>query len=154
MNEAGVAFLLIGGMNFLLRHEPVLTFDIDLWIDDTEGNRRNCEAALAALDAEWGDSDTTWQRTSQLPAGWLSRQGMFSLHTPHGAIDIFRQVRGLPSWSESRKNAIAERTSSGVSYYGICDNDMLQCQLALEEGSRKIARIAALEREIKNAKPA
>jgi len=24
--------LLIGGMIFLLRHEPVLTYDVDLWI--------------------------------------------------------------------------------------------------------------------------
>jgi hypothetical protein len=28
-NTCEVDYLLIGGMNFLLRHEPVLTYDID-----------------------------------------------------------------------------------------------------------------------------
>jgi hypothetical protein len=38
-NEAGVEYLLIGGMNFLLRHKPVRTFDVGLWIRDEEANR-------------------------------------------------------------------------------------------------------------------
>jgi hypothetical protein len=29
LGAAGVDYLLIGGMNFLLRHEPELTFDVD-----------------------------------------------------------------------------------------------------------------------------
>ena len=32
MNDSGVKYLVIGGVNFLLQHKPVLTFDIDLWI--------------------------------------------------------------------------------------------------------------------------
>jgi hypothetical protein len=46
--------------NFLLRHEPVLTYDVDLWIDDTAENGRRCEMALAALGAEWARTDTHW----------------------------------------------------------------------------------------------
>ena len=61
MNRHGVRFLLIGGMNFMLRHEPVLTFDIDLWIEDTEANRRNCETAIVELETTWGPTDDTWQ---------------------------------------------------------------------------------------------
>ena len=38
-NTCQVDFILIGGMNFLLRHAPILTFDVDLWIDDTAENR-------------------------------------------------------------------------------------------------------------------
>jgi hypothetical protein len=52
-NRQQVAYLLIGGMNFLLGHKPVLTYDVDLWVEDTEENLRRCEAALAELDAEW-----------------------------------------------------------------------------------------------------
>ena len=29
-----VDYLLIGGMNFLLRHAPEITYDIDVWIAD------------------------------------------------------------------------------------------------------------------------
>ena len=48
-NETQVEYILIGGMNFLLRHAPILTFDVDLWIDDTPENRARCEAALRWL---------------------------------------------------------------------------------------------------------
>jgi hypothetical protein len=46
MQDHGVRCLLIGGMNYLLRHEPVLTYDVDLWIEDTAANRRRCEQAI------------------------------------------------------------------------------------------------------------
>ena len=39
MNRNMVDYILIGGMNFLLRHAPVITYDVDLWIKDTSGNR-------------------------------------------------------------------------------------------------------------------
>lgn len=91
-NRHGVDYLLLGGMNFFLRHQQVLTFDIDLWIEDVPANLRRCEAALAALDAEWGITDADWGLVAQKPAGWLDRQHVYSLHSPHGAIDIFRSV--------------------------------------------------------------
>ena len=34
-NRGGVAYILIGGMSFLLRRAPVLTYDVDVWIEDT-----------------------------------------------------------------------------------------------------------------------
>lgn len=30
LNDHGVEYILIGGMNFLLRHRPVLTYDVDI----------------------------------------------------------------------------------------------------------------------------
>ena len=48
-NAHRVDYLLIGGMNFLLFHEPVLTFDVDLWIDDAPENLRRAEQALGEL---------------------------------------------------------------------------------------------------------
>jgi len=47
-NACAVEYLLIGGMNFLLRHEPVLTYDIDFWIRDTVVNRGHCFEKTAA----------------------------------------------------------------------------------------------------------
>ena len=101
MHDRGVRYLLIGGMNFLLRHEPVLTYDVDLWIEDTEENRRRCEKALASLDAAWGATEADWMPVAGLPAGWLDRQPVFALTTAHGAVDIFRSVVGLSDWSAS-----------------------------------------------------
>ncbi len=147
-NQTGVNYLLIGGMNFLLRHQPILTFDVDLWIEDTVSNRRACEAALATLGAEWGATETDWQPVAKRAAGWLDRQAVFCLYSPQGAIDIFRSVPGLGDWLESNEIAISAQTSSGIRYKGISDADMLKCQLALDPGQQKAERIKVLQRHL------
>jgi len=149
MNDCQVEYLLIGGMNFLLRHEPVLTFDVDLWIDDQAANRRRCERALTALEAEWGESDSDWGKVAERDSGWLDRQPVYCLNSPSGAIDIFRSVTGLPDWATSRTRASLDATASGTAYWGLSDGDMLQCQLALEAPYRKLQRIATLERVLR-----
>lgn len=147
-NERGVRYILIGGMNFLLRHEPVVTFDIDLWIEDSAENRRACEAALSALDAEWGDSEANWGKVAAIKAGWLDRQGVFCLASPYGAIDVFRSVLGLDGWGLAWDRADDCSTAGGVRYRSLSDSDMLACQMAIEPGQRKLDRIRVLEAEI------
>jgi hypothetical protein len=149
MNDCQVEYLLIGGMNFLLRHEPVLTFDIDVWINDQETNRRCCERALEALEAEWGETDADWGKVAERGSGWLDCQPVFCLNSPSGAIDIFRAVTGLPDWAASRARASREMTASGTAYWGLSDEDMLRCQLALEAPYRKPQRITTLERVLR-----
>lgn len=152
MNRHGVAYLLIGGMNFLMRHAPVLTYDADLWIDDTPENRRRCERALASLDAEWGATDEDWGPVAAKPSGWLDRQGLFCLTSPHGAIDVFRSVRGLGSWGECRERAHPMTTPNGIPWPALSDEDMLRCQMALPEGQRRAERIEALEQALEQAR--
>ena len=113
-NRHGVNYLLIGGMNFLLRHQGNMTYDLDLWIEDNHDNRQRTEQALIALDAEWGPTDTTWQPVAQMPAGWLSRQSLMCLNSPDGAIDVFRVVPGLPDWQASFQSAVREATRGGL----------------------------------------
>jgi hypothetical protein len=145
--DCGVEYLLIGGMNFLLRHEPVLTYDIDFWIHDTAENLDRCAAALQQLDAAWGTTEADWRPVAAQP-GWLARQEVFCLTSPSGAIDIFRSVKGLCSWTECAARAEAGRTAGGVPYRGLCDEDMLACQLALAPGERRQTRVEALRRAI------
>ena len=136
-----VDYLLIGGVNFLLRHAPVLTYDVDVWIEDTLDNRRRCEAALIELQAEWGRSDHDWGPVATKPEGWLEWQSVFCLTGPYGAMDIFRSVLGLDPWSACRGRAEVGRTASGTVFLGLSDADMLRCQLALPEGTRNEARV-------------
>jgi hypothetical protein len=70
-NTHRVPYLLIGGMNFLLRHAPVLTSDVDLWIEDAPENCTRCEQALAELGAEWGTADADWGPVAGKRPGWL-----------------------------------------------------------------------------------
>lgn len=152
-NAQRVRFLLIGGMNFSLQHHPQSTFDVDLWIDDTEANRGACEQALAVLGAEWGRGDADWGPTSEKSPGWLASQGVFSLNSPYGPIDIFRTVKGLGDWEASFANAMAGGTAAGTEFYGLGDQDMLRCQLVLNAGEQKLDRIAFLKRKVGEANP-
>lgn len=154
LNRQRIAYLLIGGMNFLLRHKPIITYDIDIWIEDTETNCARCEKALAALDAEWGVSDSQWGAVARLPDGWLKRQPVYCLTSPHGAIDIFRSVNGLDNWRECAGRAASERTAGGVAYYGLSDEDTLKSQKALDRSDQKPERIRVLEQNLKGKRHA
>ena len=144
-NGCKVEYILLGGMNFLLRHEPVLTFDIDFWINDTPENLARCETALAELDVSWGATDDEWGKVARLGSGWLSRQTVFCTTSPHGAIDVFRAVKGLESWKGCAEAAAKGKTANGTEYLGLSDGDMLKCQYALDENQRKPNRIKTLE---------
>jgi hypothetical protein len=153
MNRFGAAYILIGGVNYLLRHDPVSTFDIDLWVRDMPENLARCEAALADIEAQWGPSEDDWQPVAQLGPGWLARQTVYCLTSPHGPVDIFRHVKGLADWDQSRARAEERKTVAGVAYVGLCDEDMLQCQMALPEHQRRADRVRALQDSIRRASP-
>jgi hypothetical protein len=148
-NRHEVRYLLIGGVNFLLRHVPVLTFDVDFWIEDNEANGRRCESALIGLNAEWGRTESDWGPVDAKPAGWLAQQAVFCLTSPHGAIDIFRAVQGLPNWAAAFATSVAGHTAAGTAYRGLSDRDMLACQLSLPPESRKNDRIRELQKAMR-----
>ncbi len=149
LNRHRLDYLLLGGLNFLLRHAPVLTYDIDIWIDDTPDNRGRCESALAELQAEWGRSDDDWGPVAKKREDWLNCQAVFCLTSPHGAIDVFRTVAGLDSWTVCRDRAEVITMATGAKCQGLCDADMLQCQLALPEGRRNEARVRYLQEALR-----
>lgn len=140
--------MLIGGINYLLRHQPVLTYDVDIWIEDTENNLRRCEKALSQLNAEWGISDKDWIPVAKRDSGWLKRQTVFCMTSPDGAIDVFRQVKGLNDWRSCFERSVRGRTG-GISFRGLSDQDMLKCQKALRISERKQDRIRTLNRAIR-----
>ncbi len=143
-SRLGVDFLLIGGMNFLLRHQPVTTFDIDLWVRDDDANLDRVAAALHELGAEWGDSASTF-RPVPADMAWLRRQSVFCLTSKAGAIDIFRSVYGLGDYESCRARSV-ETTRDGITFRSLSDLDMLACQLALPEGERRLDRVAYLKK--------
>jgi hypothetical protein len=152
-NRHEVRYLLMGGVHFLLRHKPVLTFDIDFWIEDDHDNRLRCARALTDLHAEWGQSEEAWGPVAGLPADWLGRQSIYCLSSPHGAIDIFRAVTGLASWRDSFAASVSGRTAGGTDYRGLSDEDMLKCQLSLDPEDQKIDRIRDLKKVLLSHEP-
>jgi hypothetical protein len=145
-NRHQVAYLLIGGMNFLLRHRPVLTYGVDVWIDDDPENLVRTETALADLRAEWGSDEEHWGPVAQKPPGWLAGQRMLCLSSPAGTIHMYRAVSGLESWADCFERAVDEQTPAGTPYLGLADADMLRCQTALPAEQQNAARVQFLRR--------
>ena len=141
-----VEFLLIGGMNFFLAHQPVSTQDIDVLIEDSVENRRRCELALAAMDAEWGKGDSDWGYVRDKATGWLSQQHVFCLLTKFGPLDVFRSVKGVRSFHEAKDRASVKPLGDGINVSLLSAKDLLECQLVLPEGSRRLDRVAYLKR--------
>lgn len=152
LNAENVEFILIGGMNFLLRHIPELTFDVDVWVKDDLENLTRTNRALCLLGAEWGPTEKDWK---PVPADdrWLSSQSVFCLTTKHGALDVFRDVLGLDGrFIECRARAIRSQTAGGAAFWALCDEDMLACQLALPPKHQKQRRIEVLRNAIKSTR--
>ncbi|MCI0538417.1 MAG: hypothetical protein L0Z50_24690 [Verrucomicrobiales bacterium] len=149
LNHEQADYLLIGGMNFLLRHAPELTFDVDVWVRDDAANLERLNRALKRLDAAWGPTEKQW---APVPDDWrwLRRQACFCLTTRHGALDVFREVRGLAGrFAECKAAGIVSRTATGVSFIGLSDGDMLASQEALPEAERKPHRMDLLREAIR-----
>src|ERR1041385_4152548 len=147
-DECAVDFILIGGMNFFLVHQPVFTFDVDLWIADDDENLSRVHKALCDFDAEGSFSPRGdgWRLVSDFPDWhWLRRAALFCLNSPHGAIDVFRSVRGLEAGYAALKERCPLRaTPTGVPFRSLSDDLMIACQLALPEAERKQDRLRAL----------
>lgn len=148
LNHREVDYLLIGGINFLLRHKPLLTYDVDVWVRDDAANLASLNRALKALGAGWGKTEKTWGVVPDDPS-WLRQQGVFCLTTDQGALDIFREVLGLEGrYDECKREAGKEFTASGVAYLGLSDRHMLLAEQALDPGNQRTDRIETLKEAI------
>src|SRR6476661_6609192 len=94
LNAEQVDYVLIGGMNFLIRHLPELTFDVDIWVQDVSENLARLNRCLRGLGAEWGPTENQWAAVPD-DWHWLEIQSDFCLTTREGALDVFRDVVGL-----------------------------------------------------------
>lgn len=141
-------YVLIGGMNFFLVHAPVTTFDVDLWINDVPENHERVHLALSELAAEVSLSPKgdDWRLVGEFrDASWLRRSAVFCLNSPHGAIDVFRQVAGLEDgFAALAPQCPLRRTPTGVEFRSLSDELMVRCQMALPEPLRKMDRLRTL----------
>jgi hypothetical protein len=139
-------------MNFLLRHLPELTFDVDIWVLDDAQNLARLNRVLQTLEAAWGATEKEWR-----PIGgdwrWLQRQGCFYLTTAFGALDIFREVRGLEGrYLECQAGAVPSNTASSIPYLALSDEHMLACQESLPPAEQKQHRMQVLRKAIQHRK--
>ena len=118
LNEERVNYLLIGGMNFLLRHLPELTFDVDVWVRDEGENLNRLNRALRRLGAQWGRTEAAWAPVPE-DGRWLATQTVFCLTTQYGALDVFRNVLGLQAIAQCKTRALLAETANGIPFRGL-----------------------------------
>ena len=152
LNSEQVDYLLIGGMNFLLRHLPELTYDVDIWVRDDATNLPKLNRALRSMGAEWGRTEAEWKLVPD-DWLWLEKQVVYCLTTKHGALDVFREVRGLEGrYAQCRERGVPSTTGTGVKFPALSDKDMLACQEALLPHERNQRRMEVLREAIRHAK--
>lgn len=86
LNEAGVLYIMIGGVATNLHGFQRTTDDIDVWIKDTPVNRANLRKALK----KYSQVDYYMLETTQIIPGWTN----FSLNNGF-RLDLMIDVKGL-----------------------------------------------------------
>lgn len=122
------------------------TQDIDLLIEDSEGNRRRCESALSAMEAEWGKNDKDWDFVRNKAEGWLNQQSVYCLLTKYGPLDVFRSVKGVDSFQEASARSNVKMLDDQLKVPLLSARDLLECQLVLPNESRRLDRVAYLQK--------
>lgn len=87
--DAGVEFVIIGGVSANLHGSARLTFDLDICYSRAHPNIRRLETALAPYHP----------RPKEFPGG-------SALHTDFGAINLFADVAGLGSYDDVKAHSI------------------------------------------------
>lgn len=149
LQDHQLRFLLIGGLNYFLVHQAVATQDIDILIEDSVENRAICETALVKLEAEWGKVDADWGLVSRNPSGWMESQMVYCMLTKYGPLDVFRAVPGIDSFEQAWSRSVTLQLQGSLSVRLISANDLLSCQLALPEDSRRLDRVVYLKKVLK-----
>jgi hypothetical protein len=104
LTDAGVEFVVIGGVSAVLHGSSVLTFDVDICYSRATSNLRHLVAGLAPFHPRpRGFSEG-------LPFIWdevtLRNAALLTLLTDLGEIDLLAEVAGLGAWEEVKARSI------------------------------------------------
>ena len=121
LHDAGVRFVLIGGMAAVLHGDVGVTVDIDITPARDPDNLERLAAALRALDARI--------RTDEVPAGLpfersaaflrnLGPDGILNLATRAGALDVSFVPAGTAGYDDLKRDAVRIGRSRGRTHSG------------------------------------
>ncbi len=101
--EAGVDFVVVGGVAVITQASPRFTKDLDICYAAEQANLERLGAALVGLEARLRGVE------EDLPfipdARTLLQTQMLTLTTPDGAIDLLANPDGSPGYAALRRNA-------------------------------------------------
>ncbi len=102
--DAGVEFVIIGGVSAALHGSARVTYDLDICYSRAPPNLRRLAAALAPYNPR------PREFPESLPFVWdevtLRNGTVFTLQTDLGAIDLLSEVQGLGAFDEVKAHSI------------------------------------------------
>ncbi len=111
LNQAGVDFVVIGGVAGLAQGSSYPTFDLDVAYARAPSNLQRLASVLAALDAKLANAPPDLPFIAD--ARTLENGANFTFDTAHGRFDILGHVPGVSSY-EALRAAAEQATIEGV----------------------------------------
>jgi predicted nucleotidyltransferase len=103
--DAGVDFVLIGGLAGQAHGSALLTFDLDIAYERSEENLERLAAVLRAMGAQLRGAPEGLP--FQLDARALAAGANFTFATGYGSVDILSDPAGAPPYPRLREDAVA-----------------------------------------------
>jgi hypothetical protein len=105
LTDAGVEFVVIGGLSATLHGSAQVTYDLDICYSRGPSNLKRLASALAPFHPRPRDFP------AELPFIWdeatLHNGTVFTLQTDIGKIDLLAEVAGLGTYDDVKKHSIA-----------------------------------------------
>ena len=118
LHQAGVRFVLIGGMAAVLHGDVGVTVDLDIAPARDPDNLDRLVAALRALDARIRLDEAAEGLPFDCSAGFLRNlgpDGLLNLTTRAGALDLTFTPAGTGGYRDLKRDAVAMDAADGVS---------------------------------------
>ena len=101
LNSHEVEFVVVGGVAARLRGAPLLTQDVDITPQTTEGNMVRLARALEALGAKLRTADEPDGVAFPFDPHLLKESSVWTLTTPLGDLDLVIAPAGFDGFDES-----------------------------------------------------
>ena len=107
LNDAGVEYVVVGGLAVAAHGVVRATRDLDLVPAGSEANMDRLARCLVAVGAEHPIQD-------QLTGTSLARPASFKVTTRYGEVQVLNRVRGVPPFEQLQRDQITVEIAPGV----------------------------------------
>ena len=142
LNEAGVRFVLIGGMATILHGDAGVTVDLDVVPERSEENLSRLAAALRSLDARIQVADAPAGLAFDCSAGFLRNlpeDAILNLRTAAGDLDLAFRPSGTGGYADLQRAALEIEAPAGVRIHVASLADIIRSKEAANREKDRVA---------------
>ena len=142
LHDAGVRFVLIGGMAAVLHGDVGVTIDVDIAPARELDNLERLAAALRALEARIRADEVPQGLPFDRSAGFLRNlgpDGILNLTTRAGALDVSFTPAGTDGYNDLKRDAVEMDAAEGVSLLVASLADVIRSKSAADREKDRLA---------------